>query len=171
MCSVALRRRQASLPDDIERLLLRSSHEHHPYTRWVCSGDRALVWSLRLGKALCERKRLLYPDSPAHVYEANFDALLAWLAPVAATLPYALQNHEMPCVSVSEKSVPDATIRTAIIGARDRARGFRMYYWYTKRPNARLWRFGGRAETLGRRRAKDKHLAFVPALWNEANCS
>lgn len=169
MCSVALRPPHGSLPTDMQHLLLPSSHEHHPYTRWVCSGNRALVWSLRLGKALCMRKRELYPDNPPHVYEANFDALLQWLAPVAASLPYALQNDEMPRVSVSPRSVPDAAIRSLITGEHDRARGFRLYYWHTKRPKPRLWRFGGRAETLARRRAKNAHVAFVPDMWNEFN--
>ena len=167
MCSVAFRAR-GPVSDVVATWLLRSTHEHHPYTRWVCSGDTALVWSLRLGKALCEEKRRRYPDNGAHMYETHYDALLDVMADVAQSMPYELQNDQLPHVSVSSKSVPDPIVREIITGATDRARGFRLYYWYTKRPNRRLGRFGGAAETLARRRhSRDAHVAMVPATWNE----
>lgn len=167
MCSVAVRERGSPLADDMAQWLLRQTHEHNPYTRWVCSGDDALVWSLRLGKALCEEKRRRYPGNRAHQYERHYDALLDAVAAIAAPMPYPLANDRMPHVAVTKKSVPAAEMRELIAGAADRARGFRLYYWYTKRPNRRLWRFGGSAETAARRRSPGAHVATVPAVWNE----
>lgn len=159
MASVALQQRAALVDEAARSHLLRATHTHHPYTRWVCSSDAALVYTLRVGKALCAEKRRRYPQRPPHAFEARFDALLAALPAELRALPAELRDDQMPAVAVRETSVPSAQLRAAILGARTRAHGFRLYYWHTKRPNARLWRFGGAEQTRTRRAAPE------PAVW------
>lgn len=138
----------------VGRLLLRPTHQHHPYTRWAAGGRAHAMWLVRLGGALCAEKRRRWPANAPHQYEPCYAELDARLPPDMRQLPAALPETSLPVVCTSAASVPDEQQRrliAATAAAGQRTRAFQLYYVVAKR---RLWRFGGAAETAARRVAK-----------------
>ena len=70
-------------------LLLKSTHLHHPYTRWAAASRAHAMWLVRLGAALCAEKRRRWPANAPHCYEATFAALDAALPADMRALPAA----------------------------------------------------------------------------------
>lgn len=155
----------------VQPLLLASTHENHPYSRWARLTRDNAMWLVRLGWAMCQEKQRRWPDNRPHQYEPLFAALLRSLPVDMQALPAVLPENQLPITATSATSVPDERQRNLIVGTAAsgaRVRAFHLYYHFTKR---HLWRFGGAAETRARKHARSRPTTtasvhhFVPPLW------
>lgn len=170
VCTAA---RKLELPVPNEADLIRSSHEHHPYTRWAAQSVVHVMYTLRLALALCEEKRARWPDNAPHCYEERCQRVLAALP---ADTRYVLLPHEVPPVCMGLLGEAEQAEVRDVVATRGPIAGFAVYFRLAKRPNAALWHFcGGRIKALGchkrvGKKAAPGHKEFrcvvnEPAFW------
>lgn len=139
--------RTMALPGLDEADLVRSSHEHHPYTRWAAQSVVHVAYVLHMACALCRHKLERWEGNPPHCYADRCERLLATLP---ADTRHVLLPQEVPPVCIGLLGADEQAEVRQVEATRGPVAAFREYFLRAKRPNAALWHFcGGRLKTLG----------------------